>query len=429
LPANQMEKEVFEESHSDADEHSVEEFEQEFLKQQKKARARNLFLLFVFIMGLAVGGYLSWLRSGLAVREPASEVAGTTEPDFLVLDEEPDFTIHPLAKEPASEKPSVAKPLTIAKKPTDTVVAKAVFEAKKKPRPQPAVKTAKKKQVARKAAKKAPVKKKKPSAVKQPAGTAVAKAVFEAKKKPRPQPAVKTAKKKQVARKATKKAPVKKKKSSAVKQPAGTAVAKAVAEAKKKPTPVSNAVKRKPPAKKSTKRPSVKVAGHTKAGVKKASVSGKPGISYYLQIGVFSKKKYAQKMADSLKSLGLTPSYREITISLTDYLVSAGPYGSQEEADETVKRISQKGYSVKAVKSADGVYRLDFGKFRSGKKAGKTASGLEELGIKAQVEKKRKKLPAIMVVVEGIKGKDELDKVKKSLDGKKVKYYVKKSPL
>jgi cell division protein FtsN len=397
-----MEKEVFEESRSDADEHSVEEFEQEFLKQQKKARARNLFLLVIFIMGLAVGGYLSWLRSELAVREPASEVAGTTEPDFLVLDEEPDFTIQPPVKKPASEKPSAVKPLTTAKKPTETMVAKAVSEEKKKPRP--VAKTTEKKQVARKATKK-------------------------------PMPVSNAVKQKRPAKETTKISPIEMGKSSAVKQPAvvkkpaDAVVAKAVSEAKKKPPPAAKATEKKQVASKAAKKAPVKVAAHKKAGVEKASVSGKPGVSYYLQIGVFSKRIYAQKMADSLKSLGLTPSYREIHISLTDYLVSAGPYDSLEEADEAVKRISQKGYSVKAVKSADGVYRLDFGKFRSGKEVVETASGLEKLGIKAQVEKKRKKLPATMVVVEGIKGKDELEKVTRSLDDKKVKYYVKKSPL
>jgi len=404
LPANQMEKEDFEESRSDADEYSVEEFEQEFLKQQKKTRARNLFLLVIFIMGLAVGGYLSWLRSGLAGKWSGSEVAGTTEPDFLVLDEKPDFTIQPPVKKPASEKPLVVKPQTTAKKPIETMVAKAVSEAKKEPMPQSAVKTAKKKPVAKKAAKK-------------------------------PTPVANVAQHKPPAKESTKISPVQMGKPLAVKQPAivrkptETMVAKAVSEAKKNPMPVTKAVKQKPSPREAAQKPSVKVAEHKKAGVEKASVTGKPGVSYYLQIGVFGKKKYAQKMADSLKSLGLTPSYREITISLTDYLVSAGPYGSQEEADEAMKQISQKGYSVKTVESADGVYMLDFGKFRSGKEAEEAATELGKLGIKAQVEKKRKKIPATMVVVEGIKGKDELDKVTKSLDDKKVKYYVKKSRL
>jgi len=423
LPANQMEKEVSEDSRSDADENSVEEFEQEFLKQQKKARVRNFFLLFVFILGLAVGGYLSWLRSGLIVREPESEVAETTEPDFLILDKEPDFTIGPPVKKPA-----------VAKKPAETMVAKPVSEARKKPKPQPAAKTAKQKPVARKAAKKptpvsnaaqqklpakeatkiSPVEMGKPSAVKppavakKPAETMVAKPVSEARKKPKPQPVAKTAEKKPAAKEASLKAEtVKPEKPVKAVEPA-VRQEKAAAQAKTAP---------------------VKVAGHKKPGVEKRPAVVEPGVSYYLQIGIFSKKKYAQKMADFLKSLGLNPSYREMNISLTDYLVSAGPYGSREEADEAVKRISQKGYSVKAVESADGVYRLDFGKFRSGKEAGETASGLEKLGIKAQVEKKRKKLPATMVVVKGIKGEDELNKAKKSLDDKKVKYYVKKSPL
>lgn len=145
---------------------------------------------------------------------------------------------------------------------------------------------------------------------------------------------------------------------------------------------------------------------------------------FTLQVGFFRERANALRMKKKLEKLNLTPTLRSTTRRVRMTTVYSGEYPFREFATKAASDLLTHGFRSEVAITGPGRYELDMGRFASEALADNLVKSLEALQLSVRVEAKIERVRATIVLIKGIRGKNNLQQVQELLGKEKLKFIL-----
>ena len=157
----------------------------------------------------------------------------------------------------------------------------------------------------------------------------------------------------------------------------------------------------------------IKTGKTSKPASVKQSINGPDG-KHYVQLGAFSIKKNAEKLANKLKSKGFNSVMSVRDIKSTRYQVFVGGFVEKSNSEIKQADLKKSGFTS-SIKKINNAYTLDIGAFQNNKEANSLFEKLQDQGFKPKIKKISSVSKTYAVRVEGLKTENEAKKASQKL--------------